>query len=61
MLLAASYPPAVHGALVLLPVEHGDQVVRASQDISQLVAVELQSTWSRKQDLTGKHESPAGC
>lgn len=61
MLLAVSYPPAVHGELVSLPAENGDQVVRAPQDTSQLVAAELRSAWSHKQDLTGKHESPAGC
>lgn len=32
VLLAASYPPAVHGALVLVAAEHGDQVVRPPQD-----------------------------
>ena len=61
VLLAASYPPAVRGALVLVLAECGDQVVRPPQNKSQLVAAELQSTWSDKQDLTGKHESPAGC
>lgn len=61
VLLAASYPPAVHGALVLVLAEHGDQVVRLPQNKLQPVTAELWSTWSDKQDLTGRHESLAGC